>query len=187
MSTYFTSDLHLGHRNIHKYRDRFETAKDNDEYILNLMSKLTKRDVLYVLGDFLFDGDHFDEYVDRIAAMPCRIKLVFGNHDSLKMLRHYPRNVEFQLPLFVYKSFWLSHCPIHPDEMRDRLGNVHGHLHEEVVTKPVYKWDSIEMCYEPTNRTDTRYFNVNIDVNDYTFVPLEDIKQYFKDNSEQDS
>ena len=160
---YFTSDLHLGHRAIAKYRTKFATAEEHDEYILQRMEKLGKRDILYILGDFLFDGPKYDEYITRIRKMRCRIKLVMGNHDSLllyKEINQAPQtpegSIEIQLPLFSYKNFWLSHAPIHPQEMRKRHGNIHGHLHLESVQ-------------------DDMYFNVNIDVNGYEFVKFDDI------------
>ena len=153
---YFTSDLHLGHKNITKYRDVFSDARDHDEYVFGLIEKLNKRDILFVLGDFLFDGDHYQPYLERLNKMPCRIKLVMGNHDSLKL--HDEPKIEIQHPLYSYKSMWISHCPIHPNEMRDRYLNIHGHMHMETLDDP-------------------RYFNVNLDVNDYQFVHFDEIKR----------
>ena len=153
----FTSDLHLGHRSICKYRSKFTTAEEHDEYILDLMSKLNKRTILFILGDFLFDGPHFEVYLHRIAKFPCTIKLVMGNHDSMQLYTQtIAPNILIQLPLFSYKNTWLSHCPIHPQELRNRDGNIHGHLHTSIVP-------------------DLRYFNVNLDVNGYDFVPLNKI------------
>jgi len=43
-----------------------------------------------------------------------------GNHDSLKLYKINNPKIEMQLPLFTYKDFWLSHCPIHPQKMRTR-------------------------------------------------------------------
>ena len=154
MQVMFTSDLHLGHRSICKYRSKFTTAEEHDEYILDLMSKLNKRTILFILGDFLFDGPHFEVYLHRIAKFPCTIKLVMGNHDSMQLYTQtIAPNISIQLPLFSYKNTWISHCPIHPQELRNRDGNIHGHLHNSIVP-------------------DLRYFNVNLDVNGYDFVPL---------------
>ena len=157
MQVMFTSDLHLGHRSICKYRSKFTTAEEHDEYILDLMSKLNKRTILFILGDFLFDGPHFEVYLHRIAKFPCTIKLVMGNHDSMQLYTQtIAPNILIQLPLFSYKNTWLSHCPIHPQELRNRDGNIHGHLHNSIVP-------------------DLRYFNVNLDVNGYDLVPLNKI------------
>lgn len=43
-----------------------------------------------------------------------------GNHDSLRYSQTVAKNIEIQLPLFTYKSFGFSHCPIHPDELRNK-------------------------------------------------------------------
>ena len=177
---YFTSDLHLGHRAIPKYREPFKDMKSHDDYIIDKILELGKRDILFILGDFLFDGEHYDEYIQRLSKKKCRIKLVMGNHDSLKL---YKEDIfEIQLPLFSYKNTWLSHAPIHPQELRERYGNVHGHLHLEKV-QIEKKFQNYDDNWRPfitvVNTEDPRYFNVNLDVNDYKFVNFEEIKGYF--------
>ena len=162
MSVYFTSDLHLGHKAIPKYRTCFKDMKEHDDYIIDKILSLGKRDLLYIIGDFLFDGEHYDEYIDRLSKKKCRIKLVMGNHDSKKL---YTEDIfEMQLPLFSYKNNWISHCPIHPQELRCRTLNIHGHLHLSHVEDTIAK------------TRDTRYFNVNLDVNEYEFVNFELIR-----------
>jgi len=163
----FTSDLHLGHRAIAKYRPELGISKENDDYWLNKMEQLGKRDILMVLGDFLFDGPHYDEYINRIRKMKCRIKLLMGNHDSTllyKEINQKPQSpegsIEIQLPFYSYKNFWLSHCPIHPSELRNRIGNIHGHLHNAVLE-------------------DDRYFDVCPEKNEFDFVDFEKIKKHF--------
>lgn len=163
MGVYFTSDLHLGHKAIPKYRDKFKSLEEHDNYVFGLIEKLNKRDILFIVGDFLFDGDHYNEYIEKLSKAECRIKLIMGNHDSLELYKE--DCIEIQLPLFSYKSMWVSHCPIHTGEMRNRKGCIHGHLHMQKVMKEE----------EP----DERYFNVNLDVNDYQFVKLENIKDFF--------
>ena len=155
---YFSSDFHFGHKAIIKYRTNFSSIEEHDNHILERMSKLTKRDDLFILGDFLFDCDKFEWYLKEISKMPLKIKLVLGNHDSLKLYtQDIAKNIELQLPLFSYKSMWISHCPIHPDEMRNRVANIHGHLHNAVLD-------------------DDRYFDVGLDKNNYEFVSLDFIK-----------
>jgi len=156
---YFTSDLHISHKGIIKFRDRFKTAEEHDEYMFSKIEALSKRDILMVLGDFIFDSEDYDKVIERLSKVECRIKLVMGNHDSRELYKE--DCVEMQLPLYSYKNMWISHCPIHPQEMRGRIGNCHGHLHLEKLDDP-------------------RYFNVNIDVNDYEFVKLDTIKEHFK-------
>ena len=157
---YFSSDLHLGHRNINKYREAFSSSKEHDEFILEKMKKLTKRDILFMLGDFIFPGELFKQQMEIISRLPCRIKVVLGNHDSMELLDYRSNQISIENPLRGYKNLWLSHCPIHHLELRGRLGNIHGHLHQEKLE-------------------DLRYFNVNLDVNNYEFVPFDTIKEHF--------
>jgi calcineurin-like phosphoesterase family protein len=174
---YVTSDLHLGHKNIYKYRDKFDSIEEHDDYIIDKILELRKQDVLLVLGDFLFDNPNFDNYIERLSKKKCRIKLVMGNHDSLKLLKE--DIVEMQSPLYQKKNIWISHCPIHPGEMRNRLGNIHGHLHGELVTQRSTRFNNFNNRVQHKNIPDKRYYNVNLDVNDYQFVEFKKIEEYF--------
>ena len=175
MQVFFTSDLHIGHKNIFKYRDIFNSAEEHHEYMISKIESMTKRQMVVILGDFLFDCDEYNEYLKRILNAKCKIKLLLGNHDSKKL---YNSGLDIQLPFYSYKNMWVSHAPVHPDELRNRVGNIHGHLHKEFIMK-----DAINLKYglfpENTRIKDDRYFNVNIDVNNYEFVPLDTIKQHF--------
>ena len=162
MANYFSSDWHLGHKVITKYRPQFKTIEEHDEAIFVELAKLNKRDILYILGDFLFDCENFEKYLERISIYPCRIKLVLGNHDSLKIYSQtVAKNIELQLPLFSMKNFWISHCPVHSQELRGRIANCHGHFHHAELDDP-------------------RYFDVGLDKNNFKFVDFEDIKNIFK-------
>ena len=165
MSIYMSSDFHLGHKVITKYRPIFATQEEHDQHILDEMSKLNKRDILYVLGDFIFDSDKYDWYVEQIKKMPCRVKLTLGNHCSRKLYRE--DRFEVQLPLFTYKEFWMTHAPIHPDEIRGRKGVIHGHCHTNKVrgSYPDFKED---------------YYNVVLDQNDFKFLNFEQIVEEYK-------
>jgi calcineurin-like phosphoesterase family protein len=83
VNTWFTSDFHLGHRNIIRYCSRpFASVEEMDAAILaNLNNVVRAQDVLYFLGDFCLGGpDQALRYRDRIV---CRnIHLVEGNHDE---------------------------------------------------------------------------------------------------------
>jgi calcineurin-like phosphoesterase family protein len=83
INVWFTSDFHLGHRNIIRYCNRpFDSIEDMDATLLaNLNRKVGENDVLYFLGDFcLGDADQAKLYRDRIV---CRnIHMIEGNHDT---------------------------------------------------------------------------------------------------------
>lgn len=165
MGVYFVGDTHLGHNNIINYRKIFDTQTEHDTYILDMISKLHKKDILYVLGDFIFDCDKYDYYIEQFKKIPCRIKLVMGNHDSLRLYKE--DRFEIQLPLFSYKNFWISHCPIHKQEMRGRIGNIHSHLHGENIMKNILGFKVV----------DGEYINVNLDINKYKLISFDEIKE----------
>jgi calcineurin-like phosphoesterase family protein len=137
-----------------------------------MILSLKKRDILFILGDFLFDSEHYEETVERLKQKKCRIKLIMGNHDSLKLYKE--DWIEMQLPLFSYKNHWITHCPIHPDEIRNRAGCIHGHLHGGYIEK------SIPQGYYVKKERDHRYFNVNLDNNDFKFVTMDQMMKYLK-------
>lgn len=46
-----------------------------------------------------------------------------------------------------YKNLWLTHAPIHPDELRGKK-NVHGHCHGHILNDKRY----INVCVEHADR-----------------------------------
>ena len=131
---WFCSDLHFGHRGIEKFRG--QTESENRERIMQEWSSVvTKRDHVFVLGDACFTM----ETIDSFAPLPGEKFLVRGNHDKLNT-SVYLKYFKEVYGLLKYKEFWLSHAPIHPNELRGKI-NLHGHVH--FATLP-----------------DVRYFNV---------------------------
>jgi calcineurin-like phosphoesterase family protein len=74
-----TSDLHLGHKNILKFREGFTSQEHHDETLFeNLASSINKRDSIIFLGDVAFSV----EWLKRISLIKCEKKtLILGNHD----------------------------------------------------------------------------------------------------------
>ncbi len=148
---YFASDLHLGHKNVTRFRKNFSSAEEHHETILdNLLSTVSKRDTLFLLGDVAFDT----EWCARLmASLKLVNKTVWvpGNHDvSVRVILKQAElaglpSDKLQLPSFTsYKGWWLSHCPIHPDEIRNRKGNIHGHTHYHNISGSAYLNVSME-------------------------------------------
>lgn len=142
MSVYFISDLHLGHKNILNFcpNRKGETVDEHDQFIVDqIKSVMTKKDVLYVLGDVAFEV----EKLKLLEQVKGKKILVRGNHDTFD-LEVYTKYFGDVLGLAKYKEFWLSHAPIHPEELRYKK-NIHGHVHIHTIP-------------------DNRYINVCIDV-----------------------
>lgn len=154
MSVWFTSDLHLGHANMAKLRG-YDNCDEHDEFILSRLRFLKKRDKLFVLGDVAWKKEH----LRLLNQINCYKELIFGNHDKLGWVE-YAKVFQKLHGFRNYKDYWLSHCPVIPQEIR-RKGNIHGHIHISNT--------------RTTQPDDARYINVNIDMNDFHPVNFEDI------------
>lgn len=158
--TYFCSDWHLGHRNILKYRPMFRSIEQhNQTFIDNFNRVVRKRDVVYFLGDICFTEESL-EIIKNLNY--CRKILYIGNHDLTDTKLLYTAFDEVYA-FRSFKNYWLSHCPIHPQELRNRIGNIHGHLHASVLEDE-----------------DKKYFDVSPEKHNFELVDFEDIRKYFK-------
>ena len=139
-NVWFTSDLHFGHKNISKFRLEVSSEENNRARIKADWEELvTKRDIVYVLGDAAFTMDTVKEF----GELPAERKfLVRGNHDELSTHEYLKYFTEIY-GLKKYKEFWLSHSPIHPNELRGKI-NLHGHVHYADVQDARY----FNMCVE---------------------------------------
>jgi len=144
----FAGDLHLAHRNIIKYRPKFATVEEHDALVFdNLMSTITKRDTLYLTGDNAFSV----QALELIRTIPCRKIAILGNHCTervnFKLLADVYDNIHSALS---YKGFWLTHIPVHPDNLSNKRGNIHSHTHEYFIDDPRYICVSIDQNnYKP--------------------------------------
>lgn len=81
MAIFFTSDLHLGHKNILASCGRpFDTVEEmDDELIVKWNQKVGADDDVYILGDLAFrSANHINYYLKHMAGHKY---LVVGNHD----------------------------------------------------------------------------------------------------------
>lgn len=160
MATYVISDLHLGHKSILRFSPERggTTVDEHDEWIIEQWNKtvLHKHDVVWILGDVAFS---------QIALHKvCRLKgyknLVRGNHDtqSTQAYLKYFNNV---FGITKVSGMWLSHAPIHPQELRGRA-NVHGHVHNNSIR-------------DVNGELDPRYMNVCVEALNGIPVLLDDL------------
>lgn len=156
---YFTGCTHLGHRRISSFRDVSSTEENTERIVSDWKQMVHKRGVVYVLGDAAFT----DEANDLIKTLPGRKILVKGNHDDLVSTRRQMDVYEEIYGLFKYKKMWLSHAPIHPDELREKP-NVHAHVHSATVDDPRY----LNCCVDELWRTTGK-----------SLISLDDVKKHF--------
>lgn len=159
---WFTSDLHFGHRNIQNFRKEVSSEEDNRTRIkLDWQKLVTKRDDVYVLGDAAFTMDTVVDFNE----LPGRKFLIRGNHDELDT-QVYLKYFNSVFGLKKYKEFWLSHAPIHPNELRGKF-NLHGHVHYQSVK-------------------DDRYFNICVEnlwrMGYPSLISLDQIRGYYSND-----
>lgn len=150
---WFISDAHFGHKNVANFGGRPVSGPiDNEHWITecwqSLVSNKTahdRADRVYCLGDMAFDEDSL-HIIRQLNGVKFLIK---GNHDhSSELERDVYATIE---GIFKYKGFWLSHCPIHPEELRGKP-NAHGHVHTNTLADPRYFNLCVENLYAKFGR-----------------------------------
>ena len=139
--TYFSADLHFGHRNIIKYCKRpFNDEVHMDKVMIGQWNRTVgPDDTVYVLGDFTMLRDSgFKEACEIIDQLNGNIILIWGNHDHKKLWgklqAKYPNKITLagdHLEIRVGDNdFTLSHYS-HQVWNRSHFGAMHlfGHTH----------------------------------------------------------
>lgn len=150
----FIGDCHFGHRNQIKWRTNFYDENEVTQKILhNYQEVVTKRDVVFFLGDIILS----EERLDVLDGLPGKKILIAGNHCTERIPMRTLVNIFDEVhAIMKYKEFWLSHAPLHPNELRGRK-NIHGHVHESTIP-------------------DSRYINVSCENVNYTPISLFQIR-----------
>lgn len=163
------SDAHFGHKNILNFRKIFSSIEEHDETIMqNILSSCGKRDTLWMHGDMFFTGESINK-LEEICKYVGHVRLILGNHDVERMSSDRRRmGLEKILStgagvfsLATKGGFWLTHAPIHPDELRGKFC-CHGHVHDATLS-------------------DYRYINVSCENINYKPVERKTIDQYINE------
>jgi len=170
MNTYFTSDLHLGHKNIIKYCERpFKTLDEmNRTIIARWNARVRPEDFVYHIGDFCFRNSsdirgegirkNAQEWIDELNG---NITFIKGNHDRNNSLK-------CRLISGVYEhgnqKFWMCHRP--EDANPNYKINLVGHVHNNWEVR-IYETHSL--------------INVGVEVWDYYPKTIEELlKRYHR-------
>lgn len=166
---WFTSDFHVGHRNIIKYCNRpFQSVEEMDEYLLHEWhSKVSDDDTVYFLGDFSLDR-RAERVLSMLNALPGDIHFIRGNHDvalkNVDLPQFHSGTLEVEID---GQRLLLSHYPFEEwSGMPFRNGRIHsgstvwhlhGHSHGNLKTivsgrydiswdvhKCILSWDTIK-------------------------------------------
>lgn len=153
---YFIGDLHAGHKNICKFRQGFESEEQHFEHMKKVYHDIvTKRDRVFFMGDTAFTKERLLD----IATWTGHKTAILGNHCLEKecTIQDYVQAFDDVQGFMKYKEFWLSHAPIHPNELRGKI-NIHGHLHSATIE-------------------DDRYFNTSLENIGYKPISLQEIRK----------
>lgn len=126
-NTWFTSDLHIGHKNIGKFRNEIgiHSQQENEKWLSDWWdANISKRDQVIVLGDAAFTEEAVDWFIKR----PGTKRNYGGNHDDLPITSYLRAFAKYRGCEKYHKLGWLSHFPVHPDELRGKF-SIHGHTH----------------------------------------------------------
>ena len=155
-NVWFLGDLHAGHKNIHKFRTQFESEEHHFLSVKeNYLKVVTKRDRIFFLGDTAFTKERLLD----IGTWPGEKIEILGNHSIERELsiQDYLEVFDDVQGFMKYKEFWLSHPPIHPNELRGKV-NLHGHVHNQTIP-------------------DGRYFNCSLENIEYKPISLDTIRK----------
>jgi calcineurin-like phosphoesterase family protein len=164
---FLVSDTHFGHANILKFiredgsRVRtFDSVEQMDECMIERWNSVVRpQDKVYHLGDVAMSRTD----IWKVGQCNGHKRLVRGNHDDhdMKWYTPYFENIYGSRKL---AGLMLTHIPIHPDSIGKSLANVHGHVHNNLSAL----------------KLGPQYYNVSVEVIDYTPVPIEEVLKNVK-------
>jgi calcineurin-like phosphoesterase family protein len=102
--------------------------------------------------------------------MSGRKVLIKGNHDLLE-IKDYLAHFDDVRGIHQFKGVLITHIPVHPDSLARWGFNIHGHLHNNIVTR--------NNAYTgATKEPDDRYFNVSVERLNYTPISLDEVLKH---------
>jgi calcineurin-like phosphoesterase family protein len=161
MRIFVISDTHFGHENIYKFttptgervRPQFQNATEGDTEMVHRWNDVVKPDDhVWHLGDVTMGNN-----LSIVKHLNGHKRLLIGNHDRCDVRAYRDAGFE-KIQSYRYCDRWgvLSHIPIHPDSLGDRI-NIHGHIHERDPFGPQYRNVSVERInYTPVLMDEVR-------------------------------
>jgi calcineurin-like phosphoesterase family protein len=157
----------MEHHALKNFSPIAASVPTHEDYIRLLIARwnsvVGKGDTVWVLGDIAKNNAG----LIRMEEFHGQKNLVRGNHDSASSLG-YLRFFQTIHGILKKYGFWISHCPIHPDELRGHK-NIHGHVHQN------------EIKISGTQENDPRYIYVGADKLDGYPISLDEIIQKYGD------
>lgn len=159
---WIVSDTHFGHGGILSFKRAdgiplrpFSCVEEMDEHMIEKWNSVVRpQDHVYHLGDVAMKRT----CISTVARCNGHKRLVRGNHDVYKTKDYLPFFEEIY-GIRVLDGIIFTHIPIHPESLGRFKANVHGHVH-----------------YQPQGQLGPRYYNVSVEMMDYTPISFEDLK-----------
>jgi len=165
-TTWVISDTHFNHAAILGFKDYagkaprpdFDNVDQMNECMFdNWNDTVGADDTVIHLGDVLLGENKVDWLEANFAQLPGKKRLVLGNHDNVKFLAPFFKDI--QLWINDFSGLILTHTPLHPDTMYERhrwgtgpLLNIHGHIHSNPSPDGPYRCVCVEQTdYAPVN------------------------------------
>lgn len=182
MKVFFTSDMHLYHKNVLYFDHRnFDSVEEmNRELIERWNRKVSKEDIVYVLGDMIWKSGN-DKAEEIIKSLNGKIILIKGNHDMFiknEKVRNLFEDVKDYDDICVtlidgtQKRCILSHFFM-PFYNAHHYGAIHLHGHSHVSDEA---WEELRFAAELNEKgIKNEIYNVGTMYWDYAPVTLDEI------------
>ncbi|MBR1455153.1 MAG: metallophosphoesterase family protein [Lachnospiraceae bacterium] len=167
---YYIADTHFWHSNIIRINDRpFSSIEEMNKTIIdNWNSRVTKNDIVYIVGDFGFKAQ--DELVKIASILNGNKTLIEGNHDS-KIVKNEQFRSKFseicQMKIINDngRTVHLCHYPIIEwyGYFRDAY-LVYGHVHNNTTNK------TFEIM-----KNEPRALNAGVDITGFMPLTLDEL------------
>lgn len=139
--TFFTSDLHFGHKNILKFNPdtrQYADVEEMDQAIIaNWQSLVGPEDHVWSLGDMFFSKE--DRAIAIMEQLPGIKHLIWGNHDQViqrsSRLRGFFATIDYYKEIsFGRQDLVMLHYPIQEwNKMHRGAYHAFGHVHGKIV------------------------------------------------------
>lgn len=165
MNIFLISDTHFAHENCYSFINYdgtkmrpWDNCDEADEIMIENWNKIVSpQDKVYHLGDIGFNKTKLHLILPRLNGKKYLIK---GNHDKFKP-NFYLQHFKDIRGCHNLDNFLLTHIPVHPESKSRFKANLHGHVHANSLS-------------------DTWYYNCCVEVNNYTPIPFDLIKQRYQ-------
>lgn len=170
---WFTSDLHLGHKNILKLSNRpFGEIEHHDDTIINNYNNMVSNDdFCYILGDISFNQS-YENYKRIFSRLNGKKNIIIGNHDNKQNLIRCQKDglicsvKDTQILQIGKDRVFLAHFPHREwNGFYHGVYHVYGHCHCNIDD---YKQST----------------DVGVDCWEYAPVSWDELKEYIDNNCE---